>query len=79
MAIRYEQSIHTEGYDTNGLENAVVDYQRPFERPLHLGRNPWALCNDSDDNDEHTKESERTGFCKLDMDQRQSRAMSRLE
>lgn len=57
----------TERYNTNSLEHAVVDDQGALYGTLHLGWNSWALCDDSDDDDEHTKESERTGFCKLDV------------
>ena len=58
--------ILTERYNANGLEHTIVDYQGAPDGPLHLGRNSWALCDDSDDDDEHAEKGERTGFCKLD-------------
>jgi hypothetical protein len=66
MIIPLTEGKLTERYNTNSLEHAVVDDQGALYGTLHLGWNSGALRDDSDYDDEHTKESERTGFRKLD-------------
>ena len=40
--------------DTDSLEDAIVNDQGTLDRTLHLSRNPRALGDDCDNNDEHT-------------------------
>lgn len=67
MIITLIEGKLTERYNTNSLEHTVVDDQGALDGALHLGWNPGTLRDDSDYDDEHTKESERTGFRKLDV------------